>query len=283
LKTWYALKSDLFLVFLVSAILIVIVVFRLTGIMVNRIKETDHNRAIAFRELQHHHKLSSIGRLAAGVAHEINNPLAIINEKAGLIKDLIEYTSDFEKKEKFSALVGDIMQSVRRCRTITHRLLGFAKRMEVEIENLDLNELLEEVLGFLEKEALYRNIYIGLELAKELPRVDSDRGQLQQVFLNILNNAMAALEDGGRIQIATYETDADTVAVSIEDNGYGMSEETRRHIFEPFFTTKREHGTGLGLSITYGIIKKLGGDIEVQSKESVGTTFKIFLPKKSIT
>jgi two-component system NtrC family sensor kinase len=282
LKTWYALKSDLFLVFLASSILIVIVVFRLTGIMVNRIKEADQNRELAFRELQHHHKLSSIGRLAAGVAHEINNPLAIINEKAGLIKDLIQYSPDFAQKEKFSTLVGSILQSVSRCRTITHRLLGFAKRMEVEVETLDLNELIEEVLGFMEKEALYRNIDIGLELAKELPMIDSDRGQLQQVFLNILNNAMAAVEDEGRIVITTWEKDADTVAVSIQDNGCGMSEETLRHIFEPFFTTKKEHGTGLGLSITYGIVKKLGGDIEVKSKEHEGTIFKIFLPKKSI-
>jgi two-component system NtrC family sensor kinase len=282
LKTWYALKSDLFFVFLASSILIVIVVFRLTGIMVNRIKEADQNRELAFRELQHHHKLSSIGRLAAGVAHEINNPLAIINEKAGLINDIIQYAPDFAQKEKFSALVGAILQSVSRCRTITHRLLGFAKRMEVEVEALDLNDLIEEVLGFMEKEALYRNIDIGLELAKDLPKIDSDRGQLQQVLLNILNNAMAAVEDEGRIVIATWEKDADTVAVSIQDDGCGMSEETVRHIFEPFFTTKREHGTGLGLSITYGIVKKLGGDIEVKSKEHKGTTFKIFLPKKSI-
>ena len=281
LKTWYALKSDLFFVFLASSILIVIVVFRLTGIMVSRIKEADQNRELAFRELQHHHKLSSIGRLAAGVAHEINNPLAIINEKAGLINDIIQYTPDFAQKEKFSALVGAILQSVSRCRTITHRLLGFAKRMEVEVETLDLNDLIEEVLGFMEKEALYRNIDIGLELAKDLPKIDSDRGQLQQVLLNILNNAMAAVEDEGRIVIATWEKDADTVAVSIQDDGCGMSEETVRHIFEPFFTTKREHGTGLGLSITYGIVKKLGGDIEVKSKEHEGTTFKIFLPKKS--
>lgn len=281
-KTWYALKSDLFLVFLASSILIVIVVFRLTGIMVNRIKEADHNREVAFRELQHHHKLSSIGRLAAGVAHEINNPLAIINEKAGLIKDIIEYSPDFAQKEKFSTLVGAVLQSVNRCRTITHRLLGFAKRMEVEIENLDLNELLLEVLGFLEKEALYRNVDIRLKLAEDLPWIDSDRGQLQQVFLNLLNNSMAAVEDEGKIAITTWEKDANTIAASIQDNGCGMSEETCRQIFEPFFTTKKEEGTGLGLSITYGIVKKLGGDIEVESKENEGTIFKIFLPKRSI-
>lgn len=281
LKTWYALKSDLFLVFLVSSVLIVIVVFRLTGIMMNRIREADQRRELAFRELQHSHKLSSIGRLAAGVAHEVNNPLAIINEKAGLIKDLIKYTPDFDQKEKFLNLLESILKSVSRCKTITHRLLGFAKRMEIEVENLDLNELMQEVLGFLEREALYRNIEITLDLAKDLPRIDSDRGQLQQVFLNILNNAMAAVEDEGRIVITTWEKDPDTVAASIEDDGCGMSEETSRYIFEPFFTTKKEHGTGLGLSITYGIVKKLGGNIDVESRENQGTKFTVYLSKKS--
>jgi two-component system NtrC family sensor kinase len=281
LKAWYALKSDLVLVFVVSSALILIVVFRLTDILVSRIREADQRREVAFRELQHSHKLSSIGRLAAGVAHEVNNPLAIINEKAGLIKDLIKYTSSFDQKEKFLNLLESILQSVSRCKTITHRLLGFAKRMEIEVENLDLNELMQEVLGFLEREALYRNIDITLDLEKDLPRIDSDRGQLQQVFLNILNNAMAAVEDEGRIAIRTWEKDSDTVAASIEDNGCGMSEETCRYIFEPFFTTKKEHGTGLGLSITYGIVQKLGGDIEVDSKENQGTKFIVYLPKKS--
>jgi two-component system, NtrC family, sensor kinase len=281
LKAWYGLKSDLVLVFVVSSVLILIVVFRLTDILVSRIREADQRREVAFRELQHSHKLSSIGRLAAGVAHEVNNPLAIINEKAGLITDLIKYTPNFDQKEKFLTLLESILQSVSRCKTITHRLLGFAKRMEVEVENLDLNELMQEVLGFLEREALYRNIDITLDLEKDLARIDSDRGQLQQVFLNILNNAMAALADEGRITITTWEKDPDTVAASVEDNGCGMSDETCRYIFEPFFTTKKEHGTGLGLSITYGIVQKLGGDIEVNSKENKGTKFTVYLPKKA--
>jgi len=281
LKPWYTLRTKMLFIFAISVVTIILVVFKLTDTVLKRVREADEKRELAYREIQHTHKLSSIGRLAAGVAHEINNPLAIINEKAGLIKDLIEYTPNFEQKEKFSKLVKSVIESVKRCKTITHRLLGFAKRMEVEVEPLDLNELLEEVLGFLEKEALYRNIDIDLQLAKNLPMIDSDRGQLQQVFLNILNNAMAAVEDEGRITITTWEKGPNTIAASIQDNGCGMSEETCRHIFEPFFTTKKEYGTGLGLSITYGIVKKLGGDIEVTSKEHEGTTFNIFLPKKS--
>jgi two-component system, NtrC family, sensor kinase len=146
---------------------------------------------------------------------------------------------------------------------------------------LDINELIKEVLGFLEKEALYRNIKIGLHLAGDLPRLASDRGQLQQVFLNILNNAFAAVQDGGTVSVVTWEKDVDTIGITFQDTGQGMSEETLKHIFEPFFTTKKGQGTGLGLSITYGIVKRLGGDIDVQSRPGKGTRFTVFLPKKN--
>ncbi len=281
LKVWYTLKGDLVLVFVGSVLVIFVVVFGLTRVLVDRLRESDEKRELAFRSIEHSQKLSSIGRLAAGVAHEVNNPLAVINEKAGLMKDLVEYTGNFADKEKFLALTGSIIQSVERCRTITHRLLGFARRMEVEIEILDINDVVREVTGFLEKEAFHRNIKLGLHLASDLPRIASDRGQLQQVFLNLVNNAFAAVEDGGTVSVTTWEKDMDTVAVSCQDNGHGMSEETLKHIFEPFFTTKKVHGTGLGLSITYGIVKRLGGDIEVRSKEGEGTSFAVYLPQKS--
>lgn len=280
MKSWYTLKTELLLIFLASVVVIFLVVFKLTEVLVSRMQECDEKREAAFREMEHSHKLSSIGRLAAGVAHEINNPMAIINEKAGLMSDLIEFREDFPDKEKFLGLVKAILQSVSRCRSITHRLLGFAKRMEVQIEVLDVNEVIRETLTFLEKEALYRNIDLRLSFADDLSRIASDRGQLQQVFLNLLNNAFAALTDSGAVAVTTFEKDLDTVAVVIQDNGCGMSEETLKHIFEPFFTTKKTSGTGLGLPITYGIIKKLGGDIDVQSKEGKGTTITVYLPKK---
>jgi two-component system NtrC family sensor kinase len=280
LRAWYTLKTELFFLFLASVVIIFMVVFKLTDLLVKRMRECDEKREAAFREMEHSHKLSSIGRLAAGVAHEINNPMAIINEKAGLMKDLIEFNPSFPDRDKYLSLVNVILQSVNRCRSITHRLLGFARRMEVQIEVLDLNETLEETVTFLEKEASYRNIDVRLQLAPNLPKIASDRGRLQQVFLNILNNALAAVDDGGMVTLTTWERDVDFVAISIQDNGRGMSEETLKHVFEPFFTTKKGQGTGLGLPITYGIIKKLGGDIEVQSKEGKGTTFTVYLPKK---
>jgi two-component system NtrC family sensor kinase len=282
LEAWYTLKTELLLVFVASVLIIVLVVLRLTRILVDRLKLSDEKRELAFREMQHSHKLSSIGRLAAGVAHEVNNPLAIINEKAGLMKDLLELNSEFPQKERFLNQVQAITNSVERCRAITHRLLGFARRMDAQIEILDVNDIIKETISFLDKEALHRNIKLQIELAHDLTRIASDRGQLQQVFLNILNNALAAVRDGGRISVTTWEKDLDTVGISIQDDGIGMSEDTVKHVFEPFFTTKKGSGTGLGLSITYGIVKKLGGDIEVQSKLGAGSRFVIFLPKKPV-
>jgi len=281
LRSWYTLKTELFFIFVASVVVIFLVVFKLTDMFVKRIEESDYRRELAYHDMEYTNKLATIGRLAAGIAHEINNPMAIINEKAGLIGDLIGSMSQFPNKEKFLRLTESIRQSVDRCSTITHRLLGFARRMDVEIEVIDLNEVILEVIGFLENEALHHNVDVRLQLADDLPQISSDHGQLQQIFLNILNNAFSAVEDGGMVIITTWEHDADTVGVSLQDNGVGMSEETRSHIFEPFFSTREGYGTGLGLSITYGIIKKLGGNIEVQSKEEEGTTFTVFLPKKA--
>ncbi|MGJ3522798.1 sensor histidine kinase [Nitratidesulfovibrio sp. D1] len=280
-KPWTTLRSDLILLFVTSVALILSVAFGLTDLMVRRMRASDERRIAAFVQMEHTQKLSSIGRLAAGVAHEINNPLAIINEKAGLASDLMELAGDFPERDRFRALVDAILRSVERCRSITHRLLGFSRRMDVNIEQLDVNDVLKETMSFLEQEALHRSITTSVSLDPAMPRIASDRGQLQQVFLNILNNAFAAVPDGGSVTLATWLRDPDTVGVSIKDNGKGMSDEVLRHIFEPFFTTKKTSGTGLGMFITYGIIRRLGGDIAVQSTEGAGTTVTVFLPVKA--
>ena len=282
LSSWYALKGQMLLVFIVSVVIIAFIIFRLTKLMVQRIKQADERREAAYHELQYSQKMSSIGQMAAGVAHEINNPLAIINEKAGLMQDLLEGTDGFTHRDKFLGLVASIIRSVERARGITYRLLGFARRLETHYESLDVNNVFHEVLGFLEKEAEDRDIRIELDLAEDLPKIHSDQGQLEQVFLNLLSNALAAVPDReGYIGIRSWQIDPHKLAVSIEDNGCGMDNETLRHIFEPFFTTKKGYGTGLGLSITYGIVKKLGGDIKVASEKNVGSTFTIYLPIKN--
>jgi len=268
--------------FLISSIIVIlIVIFWSTSYMVRRIYRADVNQTKVLHNIQYTNKMASIGRLAAGVAHEINNPLAIINEKAGLINDFATLKEDFRYKEKVINLVNSIVKSVDRCSVITHRLLSFAKRMDINWETIDLELLLNEVIGFLEKEAALRNITIELKLEPELPSLDSDRGQLQQVFLNIVTNAFYAVQDGGQLEVVAERKDDNFVNVIFSDNGEGISKENLEHIFEPFFTTKGEYGTGLGLSITYGIVQKLGGQIQVDSKEGHGTTFTVTLPLKS--
>ncbi|MDL2286561.1 hypothetical protein LJC24_03925 [Desulfococcaceae bacterium OttesenSCG-928-F15] len=275
---WLMVRTDLVLVFSVSALCIFFVAARTVGRLIQRLRRSDEDREKALLQMEHTEKLSSIGRLAAGVAHEINNPLAIINEKAGLLHDILEREQDFPRKAMFDSQLGAIRAAVQRCKDITHRMLGFARRMDVKIEVLNVNDMVRETLTFLAKEAAHRNVEIVQELDDTLPGVPCDRGQLQQVFLNVLINALDAVREGGKTVIRSFARDTENIAVSFTDNGSGMDEETRKHIFEPFFTTKGEGGTGLGMSIIYGIMKRHGGDIEVYSRPGEGTTVTIILP-----
>jgi two-component system NtrC family sensor kinase len=151
--------------------------------------------------------------------------------------------------------------------------------MDVVYERIDINALLQEVLGFLEQEALFNHIYFELVFDENLPMIFSDRGQLQQVFLNIINNGIDAIGNDGEIVLTTSSKDNATIDVSVCDNGPGMNSEIIKRIFDPFFSTKEAgKGTGLGLSITYGLVKKLGGHISVDSQVDQGTTFTVSLP-----
>jgi two-component system NtrC family sensor kinase len=265
----------------ISIILIISIVLLSTAFVVKRVSKSDTKQAKILHDMEYTSKMASLGRLAAGVAHEINNPLAIINEKAGLLKDYATLKPDFVYKEKILQGVDSILKSVERCSVITHRLLSFAKRMDVNSEVIDLELLLKEVMGFLEREAIYRGIEINYHIAADLPSIESDRGQIQQVFLNIITNAFYAVQDKGQIEIYANRKDSQYVKVTVADNGVGISKENLKHIFEPFFTTKGKYGTGLGLSITYGIVEKLGGEITVDSTLGRGTSFTVTLPIKS--
>lgn len=262
----------------ISIIIIVIVILGSTAYMIKLLRQSELNQAKVLHDMEYTNKMASIGRLAAGVAHEINNPLAIINEKAGLLKDIAILKPDFTYKDKIVEGVDSIMKSVDRCSAITHRLLGFAKRMDIKLEVIDLELLLKEVSGFLDREASLRNIKINFNITDNLPSIESDRGQLQQVFLNILTNAYYAVNEGGQIDIFANQENNDFIEISIADNGVGISDENLEHIFEPFYTTKGKYGTGLGLSITYGIVQKLGGNISAKSKLGEGTKFIVRLP-----
>jgi two-component system, NtrC family, sensor kinase len=282
MKPWYAMRLDLVGFLAASFLVILVVILGVGTYMVERIFVADQTRVKTMHQMEHTNRMASIGRLAAGVAHEINNPLAIINEKAGLIKDLLLYGQGVQATpERLSGLADSILGSVERAGTITKRLLSFARHLEVSIEPVNLGKVLEEVLGFLTKEAEYRRIRVDLEVAEGLPVLESDRGKLQQIFLNLVNNAFQAMDDGGHLQVRANLLAADLLEVAVADDGCGIPAADVKRIFEPFFSTKKKKGgTGLGLSITYGLVQELGGQLGVTSELGKGTTFTVRLPLK---
>ena len=278
MRSWHRARIEM-LLYLMGGI--VIVLFAVTGFatyFVNRIYIADQRRIRSLHQVEYANKLASIGRLAAGVAHEINNPLAVINEKAGLIKDIFQLKTEYARDEKLLGLVEAIHDSVARCGKITKQLLSFARHMDFSVQPVDLQAVISDVVGFLGKEAEYRNIAITIKVPSDIPRFESDRGKLQQIFLNLINNAFAALSEGGSLTI-TAALEGDRVRIVVKDTGCGIPQKDMKRIFEPFFSTKtRTGGTGLGLSITYSLVQELGGTIDVESEVGVGTQFTLFLP-----
>jgi len=274
---WLSNRSGILWFLLVSVALILAVVIYGASVMARRLRDADRRRVQAFHDIEYTNKMATIGRMAASVAHEINNPMAIINEKAGLMKDMIGFSEEFPQRDKLLAQIESIVQSVDRCSRVTHRLLGFARRIDKAHEQVDLRELIEEVAGFQRTEMTHRGIRVHYHM-DDVPRIESDRGQLQQVFLNVITNAVAAVGNGGRIDVSGKGRPDGSVEIAISDDGEGISEENLEHIFEPFFSTKGEFGTGLGLSITRNIVEELGGSIDVHSVPGEGTRFTVTLP-----
>ena len=251
-------------------------------IMTGQLIVADREKAALDAELLQASKMAALGKLAAGVAHEVNNPLAVIREKAGWMRDLLE-EEDVAASENFremeEAVLG-IEAHADRAGNVVQRMLGFARRMEPVREQVDLNSVLTRTLAFLENEARFREIEIVTELDPGLPAIISDTAQLQQVILNILNNAIDAVDKHGTVTVRSFlDSDAGKVVASISDTGSGMTADVAGKIFDPFFSTKKVgEGTGLGLAISYTIIDKLGGSLRVLSEPGRGATFFIELP-----
>ncbi|HSL17690.1 MAG TPA: sensor histidine kinase [Methylomirabilota bacterium] len=279
MEAWSDTRRQVIGLLVVSLSIIVVVTLGVTTYLVGKIRWADRQRVAALHQTEYTSKMASLGRLGAGVAHEINNPLAIIKEKAGLMKDLFHFGDRYADDPKLMGIADSILGSVDRCSAITRRLLNFARDTDTTPVPVDLAETVTEVLGFMGKEAEYRSIDVVVEIEDDVPEITTNRGRLQQILLNVINNAFAAVQDGGRIEIAVDRRDAERVGIRVTDNGCGMTEAQRRRIFEPFFTTKSHHGgVGLGLSITYSLVSELGGSIAVESEVGRGTTFHIDLP-----
>lgn len=227
-------------------------------------------------------RLTALGTLATGVAHEINNPLAIIQESAGWMGQLFAKPemSDIPRRKDFEKALDKIQSAVDRARRITLQLLAVGKTQDADIVEIHLNELVEESIDLVRKEASRKNVEILMENLVQSPIVWTDPYRLRQVFLNLITNAIHATDSGGRIAVSIQEA-GDGIDVSVQDSGCGIPEENLEKIFEPFFSTKKPgQGTGMGLYVSRGIIEKLGGSLKVKSQVGKGSTFIITLPQK---
>jgi signal transduction histidine kinase len=217
-------------------------------------------------------KLASVGRLAAGVAHEINNPLTTILTSSMLIQE--DLAPDDPNMEELQTISSETL----RCRKIVTSLLNFARQTRPEKKANDVNDIVRESEALTRKQAAFKDVTMVLNLSESIPPISVDRDQLQQSLINLALNAIEATRAGDKITFSTeFYASEETVEIRISDTGEGIAKENLDKIFEPFFTTK-ETGTGLGIAITHGFIQQNGGSIEVESEPGRGTTFAIRFP-----
>jgi two-component system NtrC family sensor kinase len=226
------------------------------------------------KRLVEQQKLASVGHLAAGVAHEINNPLTTILTTALLIQE------EMDPEDPYYQELDTIANETLRCRKIVTSLLDFARQRKPSKSHHDINLIIRESIALTRKQAAFKDIGVEADLSEELPLLDLDRDQMHQCLINLALNGIEATEGGGKLRFTSrLHQERGAVEITVSDTGRGIPENGMDRIFEPFFTTK-EKGTGLGLAITHGIIQQHGGSIEVESKEGQGTTFRIYLPAR---
>ena len=271
-------------IFIFGCVAILSVAFTLPRNIVRLISSADKKSEVMNKQVVESGKLATIGELAAGIAHEINNPVAIMVEEAGWIEDLFEEEdlTGSENFDEFKRALRQINTQGKRCKEITHKLLSFARKTDSTINDVQINDAVREIVSLTAQMARYNNVIIETNLDEGIPYIRISPSELQQVILNLINNGIDAMEkSGGTITIETRvsKVEKNHLVISMEDNGPGIPKDNLDRIFDPFFTTKAVgKGTGLGLSICYGIIQKMGGKIDVYSHVGVGTKFRIWIP-----
>lgn len=277
----YAARIIAIVIFAVGVIFIVGVAVVLSKQVVKRIIRADKEKEMMNERVIEAGKLASLGELAAGIAHEINNPVAVMVEEAGWIQDLLEEEDlgQCQNLEEFKQSLQQIRIQGVRCKEITHKLLSFARKTDPRPTDVQLNDLVQEVVSLCQQRARYATVKIVTNLDPDLPLVHVSSTEMQQVLMNLINNSLDAINGrGGTVQVNTIQRD-NNVVLEVTDDGPGIPEAYLPRIFDPFFTTKPVgKGTGLGLSICYGIITKMGGKISVNSAIEIGTTFRIHIP-----
>jgi len=274
-----------FATILLGGLGIVIMAILLSKRMASRLAEADWEKQIMTKQIVETGKLASVGELAAGIAHEINNPVAIMVEEAGWIGDLLEEEEfkEGENLDEFKRALNQIRSQGLRCKEITHKLLSFARKTDSRVQEFQINDMIEELVALSEQRAKFAKVTIRTNIQNDLPLIQASQAELQQVFLNLINNAIDAMEkEGGTLSITTrmkIDYYNYSMVVDVADTGSGIPGSILERIFDPFFTTKPVgKGTGLGLSICYGIIEKMGGEIIVESTVGEGTIFHVHIP-----
>ena len=288
-----ALRSATYLIALISIIggsAIIGVAFYLTHRIVKRMERMGEEKDELGQQLIRAGRLAELGEMAAGFAHEINNPLQIIKNEQALMEVILSElkdTGELKQSESLTELedsIGQIDVQIGRCAEITQAILKFGRKSEPISQDLNLKVFIPEITAMVKKNASVHGITITQKIAEDLPPIHGDATQLQQVLLNLFNNALDAIVEkqgslGGELIIRSEQKENGDVVISVEDNGCGISPENLKKVFAPFFTTKPVgKGTGLGLSVCYGIIESMGGIMEVSSQIGVGTKFMVHLP-----
>ncbi len=238
-----------------------------------RVQERTRELEEARDHLVQTEKLSSLGKMAAGIAHEINNPLTSILINSHLIEEKLP------KGSKLRDNLQLVIEETERCSSIVKGMLEFSRQTVPKFKPADLNAIIEKTLLLLESQLLVQKVDVGTKLDRDIPKIQADEGKLKQVFANIILNAADAMPGGGRLEVTTSLDAAGRLAViSFADTGGGIPAEALPRIFDPFFSTKGAGGTGLGLAISYGIVRQHRGDIQVEAREGRGTIFRVKIP-----
>ena len=275
----FALVPNFLLV--VGSLVLALLSLLTTRLLLLKVESTQKQKSLLDAQLIQSQKMSAIGEMSSGIAHEINNPLAIIGQEVEWLGHLLGELNarGVDGLSECLDSMNEISKQVERCKEITHRLLSFARKMDPLKQRVDVNKLIEDMTRLVEREAVHKGIQILRNYQADLPQVSSDGPLLRQVILNLLNNAVYAIKRDGTIVLTTRLATSDALEIEVSDDGCGIPQEHLDKIFDPFFTTKPPgEGTGLGLSICHTIIERLGGYFSVNSEVNKGSTFTIRLP-----